>query len=229
MARAAWAAPGSPAASSRAPGRSRASGRAAGSRRARSPAIAAGCGDQGRGQAGRRPRRPRSPPLQPSGAATRSPGRENAAMTFPAAAGGDRPGARPVRAAARGGQVRPDAQRHAGTCPAGLGAAGLGAVPAWDGWHCRPGAVVRVWHGGWSRVPPLSPLTFTEIGFAGPFFTRPQKNLRLTEIAGMRSGKIFLRQPGSGGGPLPDGMYLPCTCGGPAMYLARERAGQRRN
>src|SRR6266542_5213444 len=33
--------------------------------------------------------------------------------------------------------------------------------------------------GGWSRVPPLSPLTITEIGFSGPFFTpRARKNHR---------------------------------------------------
>jgi hypothetical protein len=29
--------------------------------------------------------------------------------------------------------------------------------------------------GGWSRVPPLTPLTYTEIGFAGRFFTPAQK------------------------------------------------------
>src|SRR5258708_39496492 len=45
----------------------------------------------------------------------------------------------------------------------------------------------------------------------------------------MPSGQIILRQPGLGGGPLPDGVYLRWTRGGPAMYLARERAGQGRN
>ena len=149
-------------------------------RRARSPAIArpsrTGAGS-GRGQAGRRPRRPRSPPREPSGAATRSPGRENAAMTLAAARGGDRPGARPVRAAARGGQARPDAQRHAGTCPAG---------PRGRRARCRarPGRAARQARGRcegvtWRLVPRAAAfsLTFTEIGFAGPFFTpAPEKS-----------------------------------------------------
>src|SRR6266542_2021697 len=90
MARAARPASGSPAASSRAgtPGRSRANGRAAGSRRARSPAIAR----PSRTGAGIRPSTGRPPAAaasitaaEPSGTATRSPGRENTAMTWAAA------------------------------------------------------------------------------------------------------------------------------------------------
>src|SRR6266496_3948536 len=75
--------------------------------------------------------------------------------------------------------------------------------------------------GGWSRVPPLSPLTITEIGFSGPFFTpRARKNHR---AEGNRGHDAQINNSGAaseGARPLPDGMDLPCTSGRPAMYLA---------
>jgi hypothetical protein len=62
------------------------------------------------------------------------------------------------------GQPGPDAQRHAGTCPADRG-----------GVRCRAsrqavcGVTEGLCHGGWSRVPPLPALTVHKSGFRGPF------------------------------------------------------------
>src|SRR5437667_7315289 len=79
--------------------------------------------------------------------------------------------------------------------------------------------------GGWSRVPPLTPLTFTEIGFAGPFFTPAPENQRPGNPSRMRGRNLFRGRRG-GLAALPDGMSPRCTCDRPAMYLASGGAGQ---
>jgi hypothetical protein len=53
-----------------------------------------------------------------------------------------------------GGQVGPDAQRHAGICHAGRG-----YRPPWLPVPAGPGVAGGLCHGDWSRVPPLSALT----------------------------------------------------------------------
>ena len=229
MARVAWPASGSPAASSRAgpPGRSRANGRAAGSRRARSPAIAR----PSRTGAGIRPRtgRPAAAAasitaVQPSGAATRSPGRENAAMTRAAAWAVTGPGQGPygpLRGAGRSGQilsgtpgpVRPAAGPPGSVpCPSETGStSGLGPL---CGYGMAAGPACRRF---------LADVYINRV--CGAFFhAAPGKIFGSPKSRGMRSGKNFFRQPGLGRpftrwhGP---GMYLRWTRDVPGPRIAQ--------
>jgi hypothetical protein len=77
--------------------------------------------------------------------------------------------------------------------------------------------------GGWSRVPPLSPLTFTEIGFAGPFFTPALKISRQEICGGGWERKFIFLAAGAEGRLL---YQMAWTSRVPAMYLACGGAGQ---
>ena len=201
------------------PGRSRApgtagSGRGAGTRpRTRRPAAAAASVTAGE---------------EPPAAATRSPGTENVSMTRRAAAAvtgpphGGPAGVPPGRA---GRARRSAARRGLSGRPGGRGRAWLRGGPAL--------AVRRVeglCHGGWSRVPPLSALTLQKSGFRGLFSRARRRNIRGgANYAGNRAGKSFRGFPGAGGGPLPHGVYLPCTWRCTCDIPRRGGAGQRPN
>ena len=215
MASAAVPAAGSPGGGSAAgtPGRCRAGAGPAVRARTRRPAAAAAPAT-----AGERP-----------AAATRSPGTENASMTRRAACGGDRAAAGLAVADVVGGQAGPDAQRHAGTCPAGRAAPGRRGARGGDGRLAVPGWVEGLCHGGWSRVPPLSALTLHKSGFRGLFSPARQRNIRAARITRENSPEKFFRalraQPRPFTTCLVPGVYLECTCDIPR----RSGAGQRPN
>ena len=157
------------------PGRSRASGRAAGSRRARSPATRAPRpgGDQAedtpaRGCGGLDHRGRRRP-----GAATRSPGRENAVMTCAAAAAVTGPAHAPAAVAGGAGRAGPARCSPARRVPP---RPGRRAAPA-SGWAARP-ARGRCEGVSWAAGPAcrrFTPLTLQKSGFRGLFSRRPAK------------------------------------------------------
>ena len=134
--------------------------------------------------------------------------------------GGDRAAAGLAVADVVGGQAGPDAQRHAGTCPAGRAAPGRRGVRGGAGRLAVPGWVEGLCHGGWSRVPPLSALTLHKSGFRGLFSPARRRNIRAARITRKISPENFSGLCGRGRGPLPHALYLACTWNAPAIYLA---------
>ena len=134
--------------------------------------------------------------------------------------GGDRPAARRAVRDLVGGQAGPDAQRHAGACPAGRAAPGRRGVRGRAGRLAVPGWVEGLCHGGWSRVPPLSALTLHKSGFRGLFSPARRRNIRAARITRENlAGKIFPGFPGAAAALY----HMPCTWrvpGVPAIYLA---------
>ena len=137
----------------------------------------------------------------------------------PGGCGGDRAAARQaVPGVAGGGQAGPDAQRHAGTCPAGRAAPGRCGVRDRAGRQAVPGAVEGLCHGGWSRVPPLSALTLHKSGFRGLFSRARRRNIPGgVNYQGNLAGKISPGPCRARARPFTTGR-VPARV--PAMYLA---------